>query len=262
MLNVDGGYLTFKLSFGGYDQWQAKHGTNVSLFAMDNKPDRRKLYPQYKEHRNDGKEDVLKLVYELRNRIEQEQILPLCSIEGLEADDLVACWNIFNPTDQIFGVDKDYFQLPDLRYIFYHNGKIYDKYQVLENLPEYVFSLAFKNFSLYQVLLGDVADRIPRLLAKGKEGKKQIDQVLFSVGEGTLDQCLMDMFGEKVRLNAQLVLFPYYAYCWEDDWFGCWCAGGYYEQINWCGLYDRILQLKLPNRVTQDKEVWDLFSLT
>jgi hypothetical protein len=49
------------------------------------------------------------MVWTLRKRVEEEAMLPLlCSIEGLEADDLVACWNLFN-NDDIVGIDKDYF---------------------------------------------------------------------------------------------------------------------------------------------------------
>ena len=38
MLSVDGGYLTFKLAFGGFDSWMMKYGQQVSMFAIDSKP--------------------------------------------------------------------------------------------------------------------------------------------------------------------------------------------------------------------------------
>lgn len=268
MLNVDGGYLTFKLAFGGFDSWVMKHGQQVAMFAVDNKPKRREVYPAYKQYRNVGedKQAVVKMVWELRKQVEIDALLPLCSIEGLEADDLVACWQLFNPEDVIVGVDKDFFQLPDLRYVYYHTQKPYDKYDMLEKLPEYVSELVFKNFALYQILLGDVADNIPRLLAKGKQGKQQITDALKWDDFGEVDCWLLDNFGEQAKTNAALVLLPFYTYCdfdiyTHEDWFECWASGHYYDQGNWQRLYLKMQACMLPNRVKQDTETLELFSL-
>ena len=101
------------------------------------------MYPAYKQNRNTGddKQAVVQMVWKLRKRVETEAMLPLCSIEGLEADDLVACWQIFNPDDVIIGVDKDFFQLPDLQNVVYHNMAMYFKYKVIDELPYYVHQL-------------------------------------------------------------------------------------------------------------------------
>jgi hypothetical protein len=268
MLNVDSGYLTFKLAFGGFDSWVMKHGQQVSMFAIDNKPKRRELYPAYKQHRNTGddKQAVVQMVWELRKRVETEALLPLCSIEGLEADDLVACWYLFNSHNHIVGVDKDFFQLPDLEFVYYHNFNYYHRDSAIEKMPEYVKELAERNFALYQILLGDVADNIPRLLAKGKQGKEQIEQALYADDLGELDTWLIDTYGEQAKINAALVLLPFYTYCDYDflvfdDWFDCWSSGHYYDQGNWQRLYLKMQQCMLPNRVKQDVETLEMFSL-
>ena len=265
MLIVDLGYLTFKLAFGGFESWQYKNGSQVAIAAVDNKSKRKELYPDYKKYRNVGKDEVIRMVWDLRKQVETDKLLPLCSIEGLEADDLVTCWYIFNPEDGIVGVDKDFFQLPGLQNVYYHSMKNYNKLTAIEKLPEYVQALAIENFALYQILLGDVADNIPRLLAKGKLGKQQIEQTLIASDNGNLGEWLLDVFGDRVKINAGLVLLPYFEYgdFHSDftDWFDCWCSGHYYDTWNWSKLYGRMKACLGENKVTQDNEIWDMFSL-
>lgn len=262
MLNVDLGYLTFKLAFGGFESWQHKHGANVSIAAVDNKSKRKELYPEYKKYRNVGKDDVIRMVWDLRKQVETDKLLPICSIEGLEADDLVACWHLFNPNDDIVGVDKDFFQLPGLTNVFYHSMKNYNKLTAIEKLPDYVQELAIENFALYQILLGDVADNIPRLLGKGKLGKEQIAEALVAIQYGTLGEWLLMSFGEQVKINAGLVLLPYFEYGeFETDWFDCWCSGHYYDKANWAYLYGLMKDCLGENKVSLDNAIWDMFSL-
>lgn len=259
MLNVDGGYLTFKMAFGSFEAWQYNYGEDVSIFAVDNKSKRKDVDSNYKAGRNKGKEDIIEIVHSLRNQVNEEKLLPLCSIEGLEADDIVACWHLFNATDKIVGVDKDFFQLPNLETIYYHNMQPYYFMETVKKLPEYVQSLAISNFALYQMLLGDVADNIPRLLAKGKEGKEQIKEVM---NTKDLQDTLYKLFSkESIEKNAKLVLLPYYECMNSDYWFETWCRGEYYESLHWVNLYRRILDCKLPNKVSSDNDIFDLFSL-
>lgn len=262
MLNVDLGYLTFKLAFGGYESWQYKNGSQVAIAAVDNKPKRKELYPQYKQYRNAGedKQAVVKMVWKLRKQVEQEKLLPLCSIEGLEADDLVACWQLFNPDNKIVGVDKDFFQLP-IEQVYYHTLKPYNVIDTIGKLPQFVQPIASRNFALYQILMGDVADNIPRLLAKHSEGKEQLEFIEQAIRHNHLTDSLTDLYGQQVVLNAQLVLLPYFAYCESSDWFDCWCSGHYYDKNNWNGLYQQMKSCLGENKVTQDNEVWNLFSL-
>ncbi|RTK96563.1 MAG: hypothetical protein EKK64_03780, partial [Neisseriaceae bacterium] len=239
---------------------------DVAIAAVDSKSVRKQLYPDYKKYRNVDKDAVLEMVWSLRREVENDKLLPLCQIDGLEADDLVACWQIFNPDDVIVGVDKDFFQLPNEPDIFYHNMKSFDFNPFVEHLPNYVQELASQNFALYQILLGDVADNIPRLLAKGKQGKQQIEEVLKYDDFGEVDCWLLDNFGEQAKINAGLVLLPFYTYCDFDiytfnDWFECWALGHYYDQGNWQRLYLKMQQCMLPNRVKQDVETLKMFSL-
>jgi hypothetical protein len=266
MLNVDLGYLTFKLAFGGFETWQAKHGKDVAIAAVDSKSVRKQLYPDYKKYRNVDKDAVLEMVWSLRREVEEDKLLPLCQIDGLEADDLVACWSLFNSEDRIVGIDKDFFQLPNTEYVYYHSMKPYSVIDAIGNLPQYVQSLASRNFALYQILLGDVADNIPRLLAKGKRGKEQIADVYAADMLGQLGDCLLSTFGEQAKINAGLVLLPFYTYCdydilQFDDWFDCWSSGHYYDIGNWQRLYLKMQQCMLPNRVKQDVETLEMFSL-
>ena len=262
MLNVDLGYLTFKLAFGGFESWQHKYGSQVSIAAVDNKSKRKELYPDYKKYRNVGKDDVIRMVWDLRKQVENQKLLPLCSIEGLEADDLVACWYIFNPDDDVVGVDKDFFQLPGLQNVFYHSMKNYNKLTAIEKLPDYVQALAIENFALYQILLGDTADNIPRLLSKGKKGKEEIVEALNMIEYGCLGEWLLNVFGYDVKINAALVLLPYFEYgTFDTDWFDCWASGHYYKQSNWTKLYEQMKDCLGENKVSQDNEVWDMFSL-
>lgn len=258
MLNVDLGYLTFKMAFGNFDMWQLKHGANISIAAVDSKSKRKEIYPAYKEHRN-AKNDVnLEMVWDLRKRVQQEQVLPLCKIEGLEADDIVACWQLFNPNDQIVGVDKDFFQLPNVENVYYHTLKPYNFISSVAKLPQYVQSLACRNFALYQMLLGDVADNIPRLLAKGKEGKEQLNFILDDTYDDDFRGKLYFLFGDAIFLNAKLVLCPYYEHCQASDWFDCWCSGHYYDLVNWVNLIEEIKDTKLENSVPKQLEMFEL----
>ena len=264
MLNVDLGYLTFKMAFGNYDMWQVQHGTKVGIAAVDNRPKRKEVYPAYKEQRNSKSDPaVIDAVWALRRQIEEERVLPLCSIEGLEADDIVACWQLFNPYDKIVGVDKDFFQLPNVENLYYHNLKPYNYLNTLAKLPQYVQPLAANNFALYQMLLGDVADNIPRLLSKGKEGKQQLEFIYTAIKDNHLMDSLLDLFGEAIITNAKLVLLPYYE--WFDggssDWFKMWCLGHYHNPFLWSALYEKINSCKLQNTVKEDNTVYEMFSL-
>lgn len=265
MYNVDGGYLTYKMSFGDFDNWQYKNGSKVNIFATDNKPKRREVYSEYKSFRmqDETKTEQNKIVSDLRKRVMSEQLMPICSIEGLEADDIVACWNIFHPEDCIVGVDKDFFQLPYVEKVLYHTLKPYHLIDTIGKLPQYVQILASRNFALYQILLGDAADNIPRLLAKGREGKEQIEDVLKT---NDLESYLLKTFKEEeVIRNAKLVLFPYYeeftTYSFYEDWFGTWCRGKYYDPIYWYTLDAQIQDCKLPNKVSTENSIYDMFSL-
>lgn len=258
MLNVDGGYLTFKMSFGSWDYWEMINGENVSILAWDNYTKRKEIHPQYKQHRKSD-DPIIEDVRKLREEVYERTALALCDIPGCEADDIVACWNLFNPQDKIVGIDKDYFQLPSVYTVYHHDFGEYPLASM--KIPKYLEELADKNFALYQMLLGDKADGIDRILSYGKEGKEQVQDCLKAIERNDLVDTLWNMFEDKIILNAKLVLFPYYEFGnWvspEKEFFELWAAGGYYEKHHWLDFYDLILEKRRQPKYIQQS----LFSM-
>ena len=130
--------------------------------------------------------------------------------------------------------------------------------QTVGKLPQYAQPIACRNFALYQMLFGDVADGIQRLLPKGKEGKEYLE-VILNTPQKKLGFVLIDLFQDEIILNAKLVLFPFYEWFnnGSEDWFDLWCLGQYYEQSNWVNLYQQIQDCKLENKLTKPSELWE-----
>ena len=170
----------------------------------------------------------------------------MCNITGCEADDIISCWNIFNPEEKIIGIDKDYFQLPNVYTMYHHDFKEYHFCDAIDRLPIYIRKLADINFGLYQILLGDRADGIPRILEKGKKGKEQVNDILKSIKRKDLADTLYNMFEEKIIMNAKLVLFPFYEFSnlTNNNFFDTWCEGKYYNKENWSNFYNLINEKK------------------
>lgn len=237
MYNVDGGYLTFKMAFGSWDTWEYSNASDVALLAWDNYTKRKDIFPEYKLHRK-SKDPLIEDVHKLREQVYEDTHLPLCEIVGCEADDIVACWNLFNPEDKILGIDKDYFQLPEVFSLYHHDFAQYPITNV--KVPKYLEEVADKDFALYQMLVGDRADGIPRILEKGKLGKEQVAQILKAYEKNDLADELYKLFGEKIILNAKLILFPFYQYGTHKDWFSAWARGLYYFPEFWEDMYSLV----------------------
>lgn len=235
---VDGGYLTFKLSFGGFNIWEDEKGKDVKILAWDSNPIRKSILPTYKEHRKEGDEIVLRQVREMRDEVKQFSRMPVCEIDNCEADDIVSAYYIFNPEMPVIGIDKDYFQLPNLAYTYSYRYEPYTKAGVLSKVPIYLQELAQSNFALYQMLYGDSSDGIPRLLARGKRGKEQVEDILST---NNLCETLQCLFEDAIFTNAALILFPWCGFGeWNDTWFEAWCAGDYYNPEHWKSFYELI----------------------
>ena len=238
---VDAGYLTFKLSFGSenvWDIWEALNGYEVTAFCCDSSnPFRRKDSRDYKAHRKLADPVILQKVKALREKVESESSLPISKVESCEADDLVSVYKLFNPDKEIMGVDKDYFQLEDVNYVLDHNRSHYTKQSVIDKIPAYLRELAQRNFALYQMLYGDSADGIKRILGKGKVGQEQAEDILNHLNDG-LEDVLINMFEDKIVMNAKLVLFPYYKVGnFKTDFFSEWANGSYYSKESWESFY-------------------------
>jgi len=257
MYALDMGYVSFKLAFGNYDVWEAHYGKDVSIAAQDSKPARKEIFPDYKAQRVYGKSEAIQIVSDLRKYIAEESTLPLCKIEGSEADDILACWSLFN-LDEIVTQDKDYFQLPRLNHTLTHEFKVYEKQTVLDKCSNFTYPLAKQNFALYQMLMGCTADNVPRILGYGKEGREQVADLLKAIEHKSLESALIAMFEDKILLNAKLILFPYFIYMNRyEDWFSLWCEGEYYNPDNWTDYYKLINHNLKPNTTQAQMSLWD-----
>lgn len=250
---IDGGYLTFKLAFGGYDLWEFENGEDIKLLAWDSPSKRKEEFPGYKGHRREGNQEAIERVKEFREYVYETTCLPLCEIKGLEADDIIAAWNIFHPNDRIVGIDKDFFQLPNVFNLYHHNHQPWNFDSCLDKIPLYLQELADRNFALYQMLYGDIADDIPRLLSKHKEGKEQVSLILRHLEGNLLGDLLVKMFDEQIVENAKLVLLPHYSEFSGENWFGSWSTGEYYDSQHWVELYQKVQDSTKPSGFIQMK---------
>lgn len=160
------GFMNFILNIGKDFQ------TDYLVFALDSKGDtfRNELYSQYKSHRPDVPEDLLK---QLPIAIEfiEKMGFKTASCVGFEADDIIASLAIdakkMGLMVQIISHDKDLYQLIDDGSIYLFDpqkkekvdsSKCFEKYGVYPN-----------QFIDYQALLGDSADNIPGVKGVGKK---------------------------------------------------------------------------------------------
>jgi DNA polymerase-1 len=144
--------------------------TDYLVFALDSKGKtfRSDIYPEYKSHRPDVPEDLLKQLPIAIDWIEKMGFQTAIRT-GFEADDLIA--SIANDAKQkglevrVVSHDKDLYQLieDDKIYLFdpikkvvINEDKCFDKYGVTP-----------KQFTDYQSLLGDSADNIPGVKGVG-----------------------------------------------------------------------------------------------
>lgn len=239
MLIIDGGYLNYRMIFDNYETWEFIYAPRVDLFAFDSSESfRKQLFNGYKSKRKKDEALQEKLAF-IKKLIQAKKTMPHLSIDGLEADDLVACYKIFHPEYAIVGIDKDYFQLPSLQYCLTYTLNQYRKDAVLRKLPLLSSPLAAKNFALFQMLWGDTSDNIPRLLPK--TGAKEL--VAHLVNSKSLYEDLLNNFDKADLLqNAKLVLLPYWEFCnVQQDFFELWCSGHYWDKENWTKLYQQIL---------------------
>lgn len=264
MLNVDMGYASFKLAFGDYYLWERKYIDEIAIAAWDNTPFRNEVQLEYKAGRSKGKEDIIEMVHTLRDEILNTSPLPIVNIEGAEADDIVACWNIFNPEDKIVGIDKDFLQLPEVFTLYSHDMKPYHYADVIDKTPKYLQELADKNFALYQILVGDATDNVPRILSKGREGKEQVQDCLKALDRGDIADTLYNMFEDKIIENAKMILFPFYQFSdfLAYSWWEAWSNGHYYDKKYWKHFYGEI-KSKIPKQkpVKQNSYFDALFDL-
>ena len=109
------------------------------LFFSDSKNFRKKIYPEYKGHRNRKKPCGYRRV--ISKLSEQYEVIRL---PELEADDAMGIYATAYPGDIIVSPDKDMRQIP---------GKLYDLKEVVDITPE-----EGRRWHLIQTLAGDQTD--------------------------------------------------------------------------------------------------------
>lgn len=109
------------------------------LFFSDSKNFRKKIYPEYKGHRNRKKPcGYRRVISELKNQYE------VIKMPELEADDAMGIYATANPGNMIVSPDKDMRQIP---------GKLFNLEEVVEITPE-----EGMKWHLIQTLAGDQTD--------------------------------------------------------------------------------------------------------
>ena len=156
------------------------------LFFSDSKNFRKKIYPEYKGHRNRKKPcGYRRVITELGKRYE------LIRLPELEADDAMGIYATEHPGNIIVSPDKDMRQIP---------GKLYDMKETVTIMPE-----EGRRWHLIQSLAGDQTDGysgcpgigVKRAVTLFEEGGYNWDVVVKAFADKDL--------GEDVALmNAQL----------------------------------------------------------
>ncbi len=203
--------------------------TDYLVFALDSKGDtfRKEIYNEYKSHRPDVPEDLLKQLPIAIDWI-VKMGFQVAMEDGFEADDIIA--SIANDAKcndievRIVSHDKDLYQLIDDKneiYLFdpikktvIDEGKCFDKYGVKP-----------KQFTDYQSLLGDSADNVPGVKGVGaKTAEALIKQYgsLDSIYENLENiekprwQKLLTEGKEMAYISRQLVTLHTDCHCIEE----------------------------------------------
>lgn len=209
-LFLDAGTVLWKAAFAqqnGNEPWSRIDSLIESgaKLCLDSRTSIRKLnYPNYKANRKTLAPATRVLLYaaielsrESKKRYKLgEQVL---YEEGLEADDLVALY--YKPGDRCVSGDKDYLQLPGLT--------MYDsKFDVwgFERLNKQVRTNidTHERCLVWQMMKGDVADNIPRLIPSGE--RRLLAELIN--GENPLKAALERVGYLAARDQLSLVLLP------------------------------------------------------
>ena len=171
--------------------------TDYLVFALDSKGDtfRKEIYNEYKSHRPDVPEDLLK---QLPIAIEwiEEMGFQIAMEDGYEADDVIASIakdaKEKNLEVRVVSHDKDLYQLiTDDVYLFDPIKKtVVDEKKCFEK-----YGVTPKQFTDYQSLLGDTADNVPGVKGVGAKTAEALIQEY-----GTLDNIYKNLENiEKTR---------------------------------------------------------------
>ncbi len=184
---------------------------------------RDKIFPAYKANRAETPEDLISQIEPLLQII-KDMGLPLISVDGVEADDVIGTISQMACKEKLKTListgDKDLAQLvnDDVTLINTMNGLILDKKGVMEK-----FNVMPNQIIDYLALVGDAADNIPgvpkcgpKTAAKWLDEYKNIDNLLNNmemikgkVGENlreNQDQLMISRSLTKIKLDVNLEL--------------------------------------------------------
>lgn len=171
------------------------------LFALDSKRNfRNSLYPEYKANRSEAPED-LKIQLEIAIEWIEKMGFAKISIDGFEADDIIASVVKSFKDEEIEIViassDKDLYQLIDERVKLFEPVKkiTIDKSECLKK-----FGITPDKFIDYQALVGDSSDNVPGAKGIGaKSAKTLLDEF------GSLDKIYSNIDFTKPRMKRLLL---------------------------------------------------------
>lgn len=208
---IDGGYWTWNKAYSRVaEPWHSLDTfiESGAVIALDSARSIRKQHiPWYKSKRGKGadfdpalKERAIELCRKLKLRYSKDSI---AEIDGFEADDVVAL--LVGDCDIVIGNDKDYWSIHgkfDLRDA-YMNPITMDTWQ--KKAPKGVTLSRGNSFLTYQLLYGDFADSVPRLL----DSKDRWSGPVILASENPL-QTAIDILPDtdKVRQHLLALMLP------------------------------------------------------
>jgi len=149
--------------------------TDSLIFALDSKNNKRcEIYSEYKANRKEAPDDLKQQLSVAISWIEKMKLSNL-SIEGYEADDIIATISKLAKKESIkvtiVSTDKDLYQLIDENTtLFDPVKKIYiDREKCLDK-----FKVEPKNFIDYQSIVGDSSDNVPGVKGIGAKGAERL----------------------------------------------------------------------------------------
>ena len=180
------------------------------VFDAKGKTFRNDIYPEYKANRPPMPDD-LRVQIEPLHEIIKAQGLPLISIEGVEADDVIGTMS-HQAVEQGYDVlistgDKDMAQLvnDNVRLINTMNNQVLDKEAVVEK-----FQVRADQIIDYLALMGDSSDNIPGVPKVGpKTAAKWIDE--YGGLKGVMDNAdqIKGKIGENLRESLEFLPMSY-----------------------------------------------------
>lgn len=191
---ADGGYLTwlYGSSTNRMQAWPPDFLRSAIIFMDSDVNNRRLRSPHYKQDRIDRRDtnersyETWRLVKDFQKIIVEDPRLKFISVQGCEADDLVAlaAWKFGDPTEplRVFGQDKDLLQIGSYFDLVNKDGEAVTLEHFHEGLPKGLQKdgpLESWHIPLVLSLLGDKSDSVPRFLPRGPSGLAQLAELLW-----------------------------------------------------------------------------------